>query len=337
MIRSVALSENGADPWVWGRVGVSDKFFRNQLRRRVGTPQRSAAGGRARFLLTCGAVTILELIQKTTGYFEKAGVPTPRLDIEWLLAHALGLRRMDLYVQFERVLTEAELDRLRPLVKRRAAREPLQHLVGTVEFCGIPLAVDRRALIPRPETEILVDRALALLPQEEAVALDLGTGSGAIALALLAARPAWRVIATDLSAEALALARENAARLGLESRVTFREGDLFAPLIAGEVFDLVAANPPYLPTAQIASLEPEVREHDPRVALDGGAAGLDVIRRIADEAPKALKSGGRLLLEVGHDQADAVAGLLRERGWTEIAFSADLQGCRRIVEAQAAP
>ncbi len=279
-------------------------------------------------------MTILELIQKTTGYFEKAGVPTPRLDVEWLLAHVLGVRRMDLYVQFERALTEPELDRLRPLVKRRAAREPLQHLVGTVEFCGIQLAVDRRALVPRPETEILVERALALLPQEEAVALDLGTGGGAIALALLAARPAWRAIATDLSVEALLLARENAARLGLESRVTFREGDLFAPLIAGEVFDLVAANPPYIPTAKIASLEPEVRDHDPRPALDGGADGLDIIRRLVAEAPKALAPGGRLLLEVGHDQADAVAALLQERGWREAAFTADLQGCRRIVEAR---
>jgi release factor glutamine methyltransferase len=281
-------------------------------------------------------VTILELIQKTTAFFEKAGVPAPRLDVELLLAHVLGLRRMDLYVQFERNLAEAELDRLRPLVKRRAAREPLQHIVGEVEFCGLPLGCDRRALVPRPETEILVERALALLPAQgaAAAALDLGTGTGAIALALLAARPSWRAVATDLSPDALALARENAARARLAERVEFREGDLFAPLAEGERFDLVASNPPYVPSAALAGLQAEVRDHDPKLALDGGADGLEVVRRLAAGAAGALKPGGWLLLELGHDQADAATALLREHGWTGVAFTPDLQGHRRVAEAR---
>ncbi|MCC7517642.1 MAG: peptide chain release factor N(5)-glutamine methyltransferase [Verrucomicrobiae bacterium] len=282
-------------------------------------------------------MTILELIQKTTAFFEKAGVPTPRLDVELLLAHILGLRRMDLYVQFERILTDSELDRLRPLVKRRAAREPLQHLVGTVEFCGVTLAADRRALIPRPETEILVERALALRPGEGAAAVfDVGTGGGAIVLALLAARPAWRAVAADLSREALALARENAASTALADRVEFREGDLLAPLREGERFDLVVSNPPYVPTATLAHLQPEVRDHDPKAALDGGTDGLDLIRRLATETPRALKPDGHLLLEIGSDQAEAVEALFEAAGWSGLAFTADLQGHRRIVEARRA-
>lgn len=296
-----------------------------------------SAGARACPLLDFPTVTILELIQKTTPFFEKAGVPTPRLDIEILLAHVLGLRRMDLYVQFERTLTEPELDRLRPLVKRRAAREPLQHVVGTVEFCGVTLASDRRALVPRPETEILVERALALLPSEGAAAvLDVGTGTGAIALALLAARPMWNAVATDISPDALALARENAARAKLEARVEFREGDLLAALKEGEGFDLVAANPPYIPSGALAGLQAEVRDHDPHIALNGGADGLDLVRRLVAATPKALKPGGWFLLEIGHDQATAVAGLLKGPEWAGLTFTPDLQGHRRIAEAQRA-
>lgn len=280
-------------------------------------------------------MTILELIQKTTPFFGKAGVPTPRLDVELLLAHVLGLRRMDLYVQFERILTEPELDRLRPLVKRRAAREPLQHIVGTVEFWGVTLASDKRALVPRPETEILVERALTLRPGDgAATVLDVGTGTGAIAIALLAARPAWRAVATDVSAEALALARENAARAGLDARLDLRTGNLLAALKDGETFDLVAANLPYIPSAAIAGLQAEVRDHDPKLALDGGADGLDLIRRLVAEASRALKPDGILLLEIGHDQADAVEALLKSGGWSGVAFTPDLQGHRRIVEAR---
>jgi len=279
-------------------------------------------------------MTILELIQKTTAYFEKAGVPNPRLDVELLLAHALKLKRMDLYLQFERVLTEPELDALRPLVKRRAAREPLQHLVGSVDFCGVALAVSRAALVPRPETEVLTQLAIARLDAATPrTVLDLGTGSGAILLALVAARPKARGVGTDRDAAALALARANAEGTGLAARVEFREGDLFAP-VGEERFDLIVSNPPYIPSGEIAGLQPEVREHDPRAALDGGPDGLDVIRRLAKEAAAHLNPGGALVMEIGHDQSAAVGALLRETGWKFVAFHKDLQGIARIVEAR---
>lgn len=282
-------------------------------------------------------MTILELIQKTTPFFEKAGVPTPRLDVELLLAHVLGLRRMDLYVQFERALTEPDLDRLRPLVKRRAAREPLQHIVGTIEFCEVILASDKRALVPRHETELLVERALALLPCDKATTmLDLGTGAGAIAIALLAARPSWRAVATDISAEALALARENAERAKVADRIEFRNGDLLSTLKEGEIFELVASNPPYIPTATIPDLQIEVRDHEPKIALDGGTDGLDLVRRLAAGVPRFLRGGGALLIEIGHDQADVVTALLKDGGWSDVAFTPDLQGHRRIAEARKA-
>ena len=282
-------------------------------------------------------MTILELIQKTTPFFEKAGVPTPRLDVELLLAHVLGLRRMDLYVQFERALTEPDLDRLRPLVKRRAAREPLQHIVGTIEFCGVILASDKRALVPRHETELLVERALALLPGDQATTvLDLGTGAGVIAIALLAARPSWRAVATDISTEALALARENAERAKVADRIEFRNGDLLSILKEGEIFELVTSNPPYIPTATIPGLQIEVHDHEPKIALDGGTDGLDLVRRLVAGAPRFLRGGGALLIEIGHDQADAVTALLKHGGWSDVAFTPDLQGHRRIAEARKA-
>ncbi len=280
-------------------------------------------------------MTILELIQKTTVFFEKAGVPDPRLDVELLLAHVLRLRRMDLYVQFERTLTEAELDTLRPLVKRRAAREPLQHLVGSVDFCGLQLAVNSSVLIPRPETEVLLQVALSFLDAEHAAsALDVGTGSGAIVLALARARPLIRCVATDLSEEALALARQNAAHAGLDRRVEFRKGDLLAPLRDGESFDLIVSNPPYIPSGEIDGLQPEVRDHDPRLALDGGADGLDVIRRLAAVAPSHLAPGGVLLMEIGHDQSVRTEELLKEAGWSAVEFHKDLRGVARVVVAR---
>ncbi len=279
-------------------------------------------------------MTILELIQKTTAYFEKAGVPNPRLDVELLLAHALKLKRMDLYLQFERVFTAPELDALRPLVKRRAAREPLQHLVGSVDFCGVTLAVSRAALVPRPETEVVAQVAIARLDAATPrTVLDLGTGSGAILLALLAARPKARGVGTDRDAAALALARANAETTGLAARVEFREGDLFAP-VGEERFDLLVSNPPYIPSGEIANLQPEVREHDPRAALDGGPDGLDVLRRLAKDAAAHLNPGGTLVMEIGHDQSAAVEALLRETGWEMVAFHKDLQGIARIVEAR---
>jgi release factor glutamine methyltransferase len=280
-------------------------------------------------------VTILELIQKTATYFEKSEVPNPRLDVELLLAHVLNLRRMDLYLQFERALTEKELDQLRPLVKRRASREPLQHIIGNVEFYGLPIQVSAKALIPRPETELLIERAKGFLAnvQNDICILDMGTGTGAIALALAQVLPIAKVVATDISQEALSLASENAQKTNLSTRVEFRHGNLFEPIRENETFDLIVSNPPYIPTAEIASLQKEVL-FDPICALDGGPDGLDIIRKIISDASRFLKSSGFLLLEIGINQMEPIRELFVKEGYTNIEFFKDLQQVYRIAKAQ---
>ncbi len=277
-------------------------------------------------------VTILDLIQKTTSYFEKCGVPNARLDVELLLGHVLKLRRMELYLQFERVLTEKELDELRPMVKRRSSREPLQHILGSVDFCGLELMVSPQALIPRPETEILVQNCITILEKENGTVLDVGTGSGAIALAVAHACPRIRCVAVDVSEDALTLARSNAEKSGLKERVDFRAGDLFGPVGKDEMFDLIVSNPPYISTGEISNLQPEV-QRDPRAALDGGVDGLDVIRKLISGSASHLKPGGWLLMEIGHDQLSRVKQLLEENGWGGIRFVNDLQGVARVVLA----
>lgn len=279
-------------------------------------------------------MTILDVIQKTTAYLERAGVLNPRLDVELLLAYVLHLKRMDLYLQFGRQLTKQELDALRPLVKRRTSREPLQHILGTVDFCGLELSVTPQALIPRPETEILVQTAISKIDKEsEVVILDIGTGCGAIGLALCNACPCLRCVATDFSEEVLALALENAVKTGFQSRVEFRRGDLFEPLKEGETFDLIISNPPYIPSSEMAVLQPEV-QYDPPLALEGGLNGLGVIRRLIAGAPHFLKPRGWFLFEIGHHQADLVRQFLEENGWNEISFTHDLQGILRVAQAR---
>jgi release factor glutamine methyltransferase len=279
-------------------------------------------------------MTLLELIQKTTSYFEKAGVPTPRLDTELLVAHVLQMQRMQLYLQFERVLTEKELDQLRPLVKRRASREPLQHLVGTVEFHGIELNVGPEALIPRPETELLAETAIQLIRDKaDARVLDLCTGTGALALSLSRALSQIKCIATDISEDALKLAQSNAQKLELQSRVEFRKGDLFAPIKPEETFDLIVSNPPYIPSVEIPKLQPEVQK-DPLLALDGGVDGLDLIRKIITDAPKFLKDSGWFVMEMGEGQSLEVCELLKVAGFTHVEIGPDLQKIPRIARAQ---
>jgi release factor glutamine methyltransferase len=279
-------------------------------------------------------MTILELIQKTTAYFEKAGVPSPRLDVELLLAHVLCLKRMELYLQFERVLKDSELEALRPMVKRRSSREPLQHILGSVEFHGLQLNVGPDALIPRPETEILVETALSKMGKESNVdVLDLGTGTGAIILAIAQNRPNAQCMATDISEAALKLARINAEKNKLQERVEFRSGNLFEPLKTGEQFDLIVSNPPYIPSAEISTLQPEV-QRDPINALDGGPDGLDIIRKIISSSPALLKSDGFLIMEIGHDQSVAVLELLKAAGFRNTESVNDLQGYARIVTGQ---
>jgi release factor glutamine methyltransferase len=270
--------------------------------------------------------SVLEVIQSTTDYFRKQGIESPRLNIEHLLAHVLGRRRMELYLEFDRPLGERELEPLRALVKRRAAGEPLQHLLGTVEFCGRIFLCDARALVPRPETEQLCE--LLLKDGAARRVVDVGTGSGVIALTLAGEMPGAEVEGVDLSDEALALAQANAGRLGLAERVRWTRSDLLGAV--ERECDLLVANLPYIATAEIAALSREVR-HDPPGALDGGADGLRLIERLADEAPRILK--GRLALEIGDGQAAAVAGLLSARNFQDIRAVKDYQARERFVFA----
>jgi release factor glutamine methyltransferase len=270
--------------------------------------------------------TVLEVIQATTAYFQKSGVESARLNIEHLLAHVLGMKRMELYLQFDRPLAEQELEPLRGLVKRRAQGEPLQHLLGTVEFLGRTFACDRRALVPRSETEQLCELLLEGARVERV--LDIGTGSGVIALSLAAAWPEARVEAVDISDEALVLAGENAARLGLAERVIFSKSDLLAN-VTGE-FQLIVANLPYIAPGELSGLTREV-QFDPPLALDGGADGLDLILRLIVEARQHLR--GRLGLEIGHDQSPRLCEELARHNYQDIRPLADYQGRQRFVIA----
>ena len=281
-------------------------------------------------------MTVREVIQRSTEFLQRHGVDSPRLHAELLLAHLLKLPRLQLYLNHDRALTEAETTALRPLVQRRARREPLQHLVGTTNFFGLELAVSPAALIPRPETETLAELAAAALVKcafPTPHALDFGTGTGCLAITLAGQCPRARLHALDLSAAALNLARHNAALHGLTERLTFHLGDGFRALPADLRFDLLVSNPPYIPTADLATLPPEVRDFDPRAALDGGADGLDFYRLLAREAPAWLKAGGGLFAEFGDGQETALPSLFSESGWHAVALHRDLTGRPRVIEA----
>ncbi len=265
---------------------------------------------------------------------------SPRLQAELLLAYLLKLPRMRLYLEFERVLPPAEVDGLRGLIRRRGQREPLQHIVGSTSFCGLEIAVNRDVLVPRPETELLAERGWTLLNQRSTIqsapctALDFGTGSGCLAIALACKCPTAEVYAVDISSEALALARQNAARHGLAERIRFLQGDGFAAAPEGARFDLIISNPPYIPSGDIASLQPEVRDYDPHRALDGGADGLDYGRRLAAEGARFIKPDGRLMLEFGDGQAEGLRALLEEQKWIVEAIEADYTHRPRILVAR---
>lgn len=270
--------------------------------------------------------SVLSVIQATTPFFQKNGVESPRLNIEHLLAHVMGKKRMELYLEFDRPLGNEVLEPLRALVKRRAAGEPLQHLLATAEFHGRTFTCDKRALIPRPETEQLCELVLAGGPA--ARVLDVGTGSGVIALTIAAEWPEAHVEGVDISDDALALARENAARLALAERVRFSRSDLLAE-VDGE-YDLVVANLPYIDSGEITRLAREVR-HDPHTALDGGAGGLEIFQRFIPQAARHLR--GRLALEIGHDQTEALGALLAAHNFQDIRPRTDYQGRNRFLFA----
>jgi release factor glutamine methyltransferase len=326
-------------------------------------------------------VTVLEAIQKSTEFLAKKGVESPRLQTELLLAHLLKLPRLRLYLEFERTLTDTQVNELREMVRRRGQREPLQHITGATSFCGFEIAVNRHALMPRPETELLaelgweflnqlsegrVPRAPNSMEKEDGASqgsairvLDFGTGTGCIAIALAMKCPSAKIVATDVSPDSLALAGENAARNNVAERIELLQDDGFAAFLSeGRVtrvpnseieakirdscnsplrkmdFDLIISNPPYIPFAEIATLQPEVRDFDPRGALDGGADGLDFYRMLAVEAKPFLKPGGKIMLEFGDGQADAIRTIFKAEKWIVEAVKEDYSHRARILVAR---
>ena len=278
--------------------------------------------------------TVLDVLRWTTARFVERGLGTPRLDAELLVAHVLELPRLQLYVQFERVMTPEELSALRDMIKRRQGGESIAYLTGRKEFWKFELHVDARVLVPRPDTETLVEEALARLGEPGDAGdsggriADVGTGSGALAITLAKVRAGAAVFAADVSPGALEVARANAERLG--AAVTFVEGDLGAPLAVHAPFTLIVANLPYIPTAELASLPGDVRT-EPALALDGGADGLELVRRLVAEAPGLLAAGGALALEIGDGQAEPTRALLQAAGFTDVQTRKDLAGIERVV------
>jgi len=277
-------------------------------------------------------MTVLEVLQATTVYFNKRNIENPRLNAEHLLAHVLGQKRIELYLEFERELTETELEPLRDLVKRRSEGEPLQHLLGTVEFCGLTFLCDKRALVPRPETEQLVQLIADFgFRIADLRVVDVGTGSGVIALSLAAKFAKAQLTAVDVSDDALTLARENAAKLNLSARVQFLKSRLLQNVQGA--FDLIVANLPYIATQDWHSLSREVL-HDPEVALFAGERGDELVRELIDQAPSRLRPGGMLALEIGLKQSEGLLSALAEKNYRDICSENDYNGVKRFLFAR---
>jgi len=283
-------------------------------------------------------LTVLSVMLRSADYLAGKGVESARLDAEHLLADVLGVGRLEMYLQHERPVTPDELERLRPLLKRRGQREPLQYILGRQGFRELDLEVGPGVLIPRPETEQLVELVLAWAgDRPDLVALDVGTGSGAIALSLLVEGPFARVVGTDASADALAWAARNRASAGLDSRLELREGRLFGTLHAGETFDAVVSNPPYVAETDRDGLQPEVADWEPEQALFAGEDGLAVLRELVPQAAGVLKPGGLLALEIGEGQAEGVVQLVDgARTYEDTTVHRDLAGRKRMVTARKA-
>jgi release factor glutamine methyltransferase len=282
--------------------------------------------------------TIRRLLGWAAEDFRQRGLESPRLEAELLLGHALGMTRIDLIVKSDLVPNVAELNRFRDLVRRRRAAEPTAYLLGQREFYGIPMRVDRRVLIPRPDTETLVQVALERSRRRSAHghALDLCTGSGCVAIAFARQRPGWSVTGVDISNETLQVAQDNALRVGNILGLAWQQGDLFDAL-AKRRFDLITANPPYIPSSVYGTLDPTVRDFEPKLALDGGEDGLDVTRRIVKDAPDWLEPDGILAVEIGYDQGAAVADLFAARGFADVACNRDYGGRDRVVSGRWVP
>jgi release factor glutamine methyltransferase len=276
-------------------------------------------------------MTVLEVLQATTAYFNKHHVENARLNAEHLLAHVLGGKRIELYLEFERELTETELGALRDLVKRRSKGEPLQHLLGTVEFCGLTFLCDKRAMVPRTETEQLVELVESRIENRESRIVDVGTGSGVIALSLAAKFHGAKVLAADVSDDALALAQENAARLNLSASVQFLKSRLLEN-VEGD-FDVIVANLPYISTQDRHTLSREVL-HDPQIALFAGERGDELVRELIDQAPSQLRPGGMLALEIGLSQNEELLSALAEKNYRDICAKNDYSGVTRFLFAR---
>lgn len=274
--------------------------------------------------------SLLDILNKTSDYFKAKGIENHRLDAQLLLGHVLGMRRLDLYMNFDRPMGEEELGRFRDLVKRRGAREPLQHLLGEVPFREITLKIDRRALIPRQETELIVDLVRKALPPGGGTVLDVGVGAGPIYLSLLKEIPAARVSGVDVTETAVLLTRENAARLGLPAE-DLHLGDAFAPFPADRRWDVIVSNPPYVGENELPQLQPEVRDHDPRTALIGGKEGWEFPARLMEAAHARLKEGGQLIMEIGAGQFPILKERAASGAWRSCFSSRDYQDIERFI------
>jgi len=285
--------------------------------------------------------TILDIISASTEYLVSKGVDDARLNAELLLAHVLGYRRIDLYTHFDRPVDEAEREEYKSLLRRRALREPLQYILGEAEFMGLRLVVDQRVLIPRPETEILAEKTIELCKQYEESAgpirvLDVGTGCGNIAVAVAKSVSSTEVTAIDISADALEVAMHNAELHGVSERVTFKQVDILSSsdLLAGETFDIVVSNPPYVAKEDFARLPPEIRDYEPRFATCDESDGLKFFRRISELGTSLLRRGGHLLFEVGYGQSEDVGRIMSNAGYMEIEVFKDLGGIERVLRGK---
>jgi release factor glutamine methyltransferase len=292
-------------------------------------------------ILSENAATISSALKNAAARLSAAGIESARLDAEILLASMLGVERGGLYMNDDRALDDSELARFRSLIARRERGEPVSYIIGRREFWSLDFIVTPAVLTPRPETELLVETALGfarrrLLKDRRLHILDVGTGSGAIAVALAEEIPGAEIVATDVSPDALEIARSNARRHNVEQKIRFLAGDLFAPVaeLAGW-FDLIVSNPPYIRRDDIAALPRDVRDYEPRLALDGGADGLDFYRRIAREAPRYLSAGGFLAIEIGAVMGEEVGRLLTDAGFSSVRVDKDLAGSERVVSARA--
>jgi release factor glutamine methyltransferase len=286
--------------------------------------------------------TIIKLLRWTTSYFESRDIDGSRIDAEILLAHALQIKRIDLYLQYDRPLSSDELSRFKDLIKRRINREPVAYILGSKEFWSMDFMVSKDVLIPRPETEFLVEAAINLLPQDSAAnpilipkrILELGTGSGAVVLAMASMRPCHLFVASDRMTAAVKLASQNAKHHGFEGRVSFICADWFGPFKdKRSVFDMIVSNPPYIPSRVIGKLQPEIVRYEPISAIDGNEDGLSCLRHIINNAHFYLQSEGYLLLEIGHDQRNDVQKIVDQCAkYENVVYTKDYNGYDRVIQ-----